>query len=187
MGQIIIEGKQYDVIDVIKAPGRQHLHLINATKTIKIGDGAHLIIDQLNRLNSSRNHSVEHLIQHALQTVIDKNIKQEGAFKSAEKVSFDYHYHVKLSDQQIAQVQAKVNEYIKDGFKVQTKIMSLDEAKKAGAIAYFEDTYSKLGKDLRVVCMGDVSMEICGGTHVNKISDIEQFLILKIDNKGSGS
>ncbi|GHU26343.1 hypothetical protein FACS1894152_0770 [Bacilli bacterium] len=113
----------------------QHLHLINASQTIKIGDGAHLIVDKQNRLDSSRNHSTEHLIQHALQTVIDKNIKQEGAFKSADKVSFDYHYHAKLTDEQIAQVQAKVNEYIQLGLEVQTKIMSLEAAKKAGAIA----------------------------------------------------
>jgi alanyl-tRNA synthetase len=122
-------------LDVIKAPNGQHLHLVKPNILIKTGDKVDLFVDEQNRVSSSRNHSAEHLIQHALQTVVSKTIKQEGAFKSAEKVSFDFQYPNKLTDEQLEQVEKQINEYIKLAVNIKTHHMTLDEAKKFGAIA----------------------------------------------------
>jgi alanyl-tRNA synthetase len=103
--------------------------------SLRIGDVCGLDIDELIRLNIARNHSVEHLIQKALQTVIDPIIRQEGAFKSAQKVTFDFRYAQKLSDEQIIKLQDEVNKYINQATPVDTKLMTLEEAKQFGAIA----------------------------------------------------
>jgi alanyl-tRNA synthetase len=188
-GYIQLHNQKYQVIDVIKGPNGQHFHKVSLHKDVvlAIGDACELHVDSQIRKLTSANHSVEHLIQHALRTIIDKSIRQEGAFKSANKVTFDYHYPHKLSDEQIIKVQDEVNKYIQQNLPVQTKLMHLDEAKQDGAIAWFDDVYRKIKGKLRVVCVGDVSKEICGGTHVANTTDIEQFLIVQIESKGGGS
>jgi alanyl-tRNA synthetase len=119
----------------MKAPHFQHLHLVDATKSIKVGDYANLQVNAAVRKALSRNHSVEHLIQHALQTVISSTIKQEGAYKSAEKVTFDFQYPHKLTDEQIEKVEKYINELINKAAPVTTHHMTLEEAKQFGAIA----------------------------------------------------
>jgi alanyl-tRNA synthetase len=174
-----------NVLDVIKMPNRQHLHLIYPNElVIDDGDIATLQVNDLMRKLSSSNHTTEHLLQHALQHLIDKNIKQRGAYKSNRRLTYDYEFTKKLSNEQIDLLEEEINGYIKQDRKVNTEIMSLEEAKKAGAIAYFEDVYVKLGEKLRVVTVDGISKEICGGTHVNKTSAIERFMVVSIDNKG---
>jgi alanyl-tRNA synthetase len=172
---------------VLKGPNLQHFHLIEPKQPIKIGTDAHLIVDPQIRDAASKNHSVEHLLQHALQTVIDKNIKQEGAFKSADKLSFDFILPNKLTPEQIKLVQKQVNEYIHQALPITTNLQTLAEAKQSGAIAYFEDVYAKIKTKLRVVNMGGLSIEICGGTHVKNTKNIEAFMITKYFNKGGGA
>jgi alanyl-tRNA synthetase len=121
---------------VIKGPNGQHFHLFDTNgHNIPVGAKVNMHVDQVARLNSARNHSVEHLIQQALQVVIDRSIRQEGAFKSPEKVTFDYQYRSKLTDEQIIKVQDEVNKYIQASLPINTKLLSLDDAKKEGAIA----------------------------------------------------
>lgn len=184
-GNITIKNKKMNVLDVIKGPNHQHLHLVYPNEfTINMNDNAILQIDELERKISSNNHTSEHLLQHALQTLIDSNIKQKGAFKSSKRLTFDFEYEQKLSDNQIQKVEDEINNYIKSNKKITTQIMTLDEAKKAGALAYFEDVYVKLGDKLRVVTIDGLSKEICGGTHAKSTLDIEQFMITAIENKG---
>jgi alanyl-tRNA synthetase len=174
-----------NVLDVIKAPNHQHLHLIYPNElTININDKATLQVNELERKISSNNHTSEHLLQHALQSLIDFNIKQKGAFKSSKRLTFDFEYEQKLSNNQIQTIENEINNYIKLNKKISTEIMTLDEAKKAGALAYFEDVYNKLGEKLRVVIIDGLSKEICGGTHAKSTADIEQFMITNIENKG---
>lgn len=177
----------YDVLDVIKGPNGQHLHLIEINKPIKLDEKFDLQIDVNNRKLCSCNHSCEHLLQKALQTSISDLIHQEGAYKSAQKLTFDFSYQSKLTDEQLIKVEQKVNEYIKSNAKVTTKLMNLEDAKKMHAQAHFENVYKKINELLRVVIMGDITSEICGGTHVKNLNDIEQFMIIKLDTKGSGS
>ena len=177
----------YDVMDVIKAPNGQHLHLIETKKQIKIGDQLDLQININNRKLTSCNHSCEHLLQKAFQSSVSELIHQEGAYKSAKKVTFDFSYPSKLSDEQLIKVEDKVNEYIKSNAKVTTKLMSLEDAKKMHAQAHFENVYKKINGLLRVVIMDKVTSEICGGTHVKNLKELEQFMFIKLDTKGSGS
>lgn len=186
---IIINNVTYEVIDAIKGPNGQHLHEIETinNESIFINETAHLKVDELKRQIISAHHSIEHLIHIALKKIVDPNIKQEGASKTVEKVSFDFQYHQKLTDNQLRDIENQINQWIDQSIDVETHIQNLQQAKQMGAIAYFENVYSKVGEKLRVVKMGEVSCEICGGTHVKNLSEIQQFHILRLTAKGSGS
>jgi len=161
--------------------------LINQASKINLDDYAILKINEIKRDLVRKNHSSEHLLQRALKTLISDSIKQEGAFKSPQKLSFDFQYHQKLTNEQLDQIEVKVNEYIKSNTTVETILTDLATAKQMGAIGYFEDVYEKIKGKLRVVKMGDIETELCGGTHVHNLNEIEQFKIIKYYSKGGGS
>lgn len=187
VGTITINQQNYRVLDVIKAPNGQHLHLIEIkSHPIKVNDKANLEVDQKYRIDTMRNHSSEHLLQKALQTIISSNIYQQGALKTNEKLTFDFSYASKLTSADLLKVEQEVNRYIQSNAKVVTRLMSLDEAKKLGAQAHFEKVYEKIKGDLRVVDMEGITKEVCGGTHVKNLKDIEQFMIVNFDTKGGG-
>ncbi|WEK83322.1 MAG: alanine--tRNA ligase [Mycoplasma sp.] len=187
-GLIIINNHSFKVLDVIKAPNGQHLHLIDTKDAIiHLDEVAQLEVNTEIREQIMANHSCEHLLQKALQTVISNKIHQEGANKTEKHLTFDFSYASKLNLDQILAVENKVNEYINSKAEVVVKEMSLDEAKAIGAQAHFEHVYAKLGNKLRVVIMSDITSEVCGGTHVSNLGDIEQFMIINFETKGSGS
>lgn len=175
-----------EVIEITKGPNLQHIHHV-VDALLEVGQVIHIQIDKLARDNITRNHSVEHLIHASLKKIIDPNIKQEGAFKSPDKVTFDFQYHVKLSDNQIKAIQDNVNMWINDKYETEIIFTTMEKALELGALAYFEDVYKKIKGDLRVVKIGNISTELCGGTHVHNTSDIQQFLITNFSSKGSGS
>ena len=186
-GYIVINENKYGIINVIKGPNGQHLHLIDTRgDIINVGDYATLVVDQKVRLDTTRNHSCEHLLQKALQESISKSIYQQGASKNAERVTFDFSYADKLTTDKIIKAEDKVNEYIKTNAPVTIEEMTLEEAKTKGAKAYFEKVYSKLGNKLRVVNMNGVTVEICAGTHVKNLGEIEEYMIIDWDTKGAG-
>ena len=187
LGLIKINNQELSVANVIKAPNGQYLHLINTQNKITVGDTADLFVDELNRKLTSCNHSCEHLLQKALQTVVSDSIHQEGASKNAQKFTFDFSYQSKLTKDQLIEVENKVNEYIGSKQKVETKMMTLDDAKKIHAQAHFEKIYAKINGLLRVVIMDGITSEVCGGTHPKNLGEIEQFMIAKYETKGSGS
>ena len=177
----------YEVDDVQKGPNLQHIHHVIGAD-LSLGQEVELEINEFNRNRIARNHSAEHLLHASLKKNIDPNLKQEGAFKSPDKVTFDFQYHKKLTDEQLQKVEDWVNEQIKDEHQVEVKNMTLEEAHDAGALAYFGEVYKKIHGKLRVIDMGkNVSMELCGGTHVHNTHDIETFKILDYYSKGSGS
>lgn len=176
-----------EVDDVIKGPNLQHIHHLNNIDQLNIGQVCELEINQHLRDLVTRNHSVEHLLHITLVKKIDASIKQEGAFKSPEKVTFDFHYHQKINKDQLSLIENTINNIIQKKIPVEVLFLSLDEAKKMGAMAYFEDVYKKIKGNLRVVKMGDESIELCGGTHVKNTGDIEVFKIIDCYPKGAGS
>jgi alanyl-tRNA synthetase len=121
-----------------------------------------------------------------LNKYISSNIKQEGAFKSPDKMTFDFLYPTKLTDEQIQLVEDKVNELIASNCEVETDLVTYDEAKERNAVGHFAEVYAKVKGKLRLVKMGGLQ-EICGGTHVSHLGDIENFLITKVTTKGSGA
>lgn len=175
----------YFIDNVIKAPNLQHVHhILNAN--IKIGETVDLKINKTDRIKNMAHHSSEHLLQAALKKFVSSNIKQQGAFKSPQKVTFDFQYHEKLNDEKLEEIENWINESIKKEIPVEVLMMTLEDAKKANAAAYFEDMYKKIGGLLRVIKIGDRSTELCGGTHVHNTKDIEQFSITNYVSKGSG-
>lgn len=176
-----------EVVDIFKGPNLQFVHQVTNVDKLIIGEECLLSYNEEIRNLSTKNHSVEHLIHASLAKLIDSNIKQEGAFKSAKKVTFDFQYHLKLSEEQLKAIENEINKIIKEKIEVKVLDLSLAEAEKLGAKAYFAEVYKKIKGTLRVIKMGDKSIELCGGTHVKNTNDIEKFKIIDYYPKGSGS
>lgn len=173
--------------DVIKGPNLQHIHHVIDANNLKLNDDVIMHYDEFRRSLLKKNHSVEHLIHATLTKLIDKNIKQEGAFKSPEKVTFDFQYHERLTPEQLQSIETEINQVIKASIPVNVLELTLEEAQAMGAKAYFEDVYKKIKSKLRVIKMGDVSCELCGGTHVDNTKEIEIFKITNFTSRAAGS
>ena len=163
------------VTNVIKAPNKQHLHHVEVLfGELKVGDELLIEVDENRRKRIMRNHSSVHLLQRALTDVLGDHIAQHGSYVNEEYSHFDFNHFEKMSAEQIAEVERKVNNWIAEGIECETKVLPIEEAKKMGAKALFDDKY---GDVVRVVCFSDVSKEFCGGTHVGNTSDIGVFVI----------
>ena len=175
LGQIENDNVALKVTNVIKAPNKQHLHSVEVLYgEVKVGDKVTASIDALRRSKIMRNHSSVHLLQKALTEVLGDHIAQHGSYVNDEYSHFDFNHFVKMSPEQLSEVERKVNEYIAMGIECETKVLPIEEAQKLGAKALFNDKY---GDTVRVVCFGDVSKEFCGGTHVSNSADIGMFVI----------
>ena len=169
------ENVSMKVTNVIKAPNKQHLHSVKVMfGEVKVGDEITAKIDENRRALIARNHSSVHLLQQALTEVLGDHIAQHGSYVNDEYSHFDFNHFAKMTPEQIAEVERRVNQYIAQAIKEETFVLPIEEAKKMGAKALFDDKY---GDTVRVVTFGDVSKEFCGGTHVTNTSDIGVFVI----------
>ena len=172
------------VSSVNKAPNKQHLHHVSVLfGEIKVGDKVTLKIDSYNRELIRRNHSSVHLLQSALTEVLGDHVAQKGSYVCSDYIHFDFSHFKKMSEEEIAETERKVNRWISEAIPEDTKVLSIEEAKKIGAKALFDDKY---GDIVRVVCFGDVSKEFCGGTHVSNSRDIGVFVIESEESVASG-
>ncbi len=164
-----------EVINVTKAPHGQHLlHVRVLYGEIRIGD-RFIEAPSFERRNLIRkNHSATHLLQRSLQENVSEDIHQEGAYYDDELLRFDFSYDQKLTDDQINNVERRVNEIIFSALNVNVEILDKEEALKKHAMHLFNEKY---GDKVRVVEMGDYSMEFCAGTHVSNTSEIGLFVI----------
>lgn len=182
-GQVADKGliNKVEVKDVIKLPNGQHLHIMDVKG---FSEGLEVIakVDEKYRMAITKNHSAAHLLQKALQEVLSKDSHQQGQLVNDKFVRFDFNNYEALSDQDLLKIEKLVNDYIKENHKVNISYMSIEDAKKAGAMALFSEKYGDL---VRVVDM-TVSKELCGGCHVLKTSDIEEFMIASYESIGSG-
>ncbi len=184
VGVIKNDNMEARVSNVNKAPNKQHLHHVTVLYgEIKVGDKVHLSIDSLNRKLIARNHSSVHLLQSALTEVLGSHVAQKGSYVSSEYIHFDFSHFEKMKEEEIAEVERKVNRWISEAIEEETKVLSIDEARKIGAKALFDDKY---GDVVRVVCFGEVSKEFCGGTHVKNTQDIGVFVIESEESVASG-
>ncbi|MBQ4001496.1 MAG: alanine--tRNA ligase, partial [Lachnospiraceae bacterium] len=147
------------------------------------GDRVRLKADRENRENTCENHSATHLLQKALRVVLGTHVEQAGSLNNADRLRFDFTHFQAMSAEEIRRVEELVNEEIKAALPVVTKEMSVDEARKMGAMALFGEKY---GSVVRVVSMGDFSIELCGGTHVSNTRDIGTFKILSESGISAG-
>lgn len=176
-----------EVDDVFKGPNLQHIHHLKNVSELKVGDSYLLIYDEQKRQGVKRNHTTEHLLQSALKRLFSDEIKQEGAFKSHEKATFDFSFNRKLSNAELNQLEDEILKIIKLNVPVTTTLATLEEAKQMQALAYFEDRYKKFKQDkLRVVQIGKFSTELCGGTHTDFTSEVEDFYVKNYFSHGNG-
>ncbi|MFV0479754.1 MAG: alanine--tRNA ligase [Anaerorhabdus sp.] len=183
-GLLIGESMQAKVEDVRKAPHGQHLHFVKVENgELKVGDELDGRIDLTRRLNIKANHSSVHLLQSALRKVIGEHVTQAGSYVTEEYARFDFTHFEKLTEEQLTQIETEVNRMIMASNQVITEILSIEDAKKSGALALFDEKY---GDVVRVVTMGDVSKELCGGTHVANTQEIGIFKIESEESIGSG-
>lgn len=167
---------QFKVVDTIKLHGSMVGHVGYVTKgMLQAGDKAALKVDAMLRNATAKNHSATHLLQKALKVVLGEHVEQAGSYVDADRLRFDFTHFQAMTKEEIEKVEAMVNEQIANGLDVITKEMSLEDAKKTGAMALFGEKY---GETVRVVSMGDYSVELCGGTHVSNTSTISYFKIV---------
>ena len=183
-GMIVGKNFKARVVDVFKGPNGQHIHKVKLLDgIIHVNDEVEVIIDKQRRKEIEANHSSVHLLQYALQQVVDKNIKQAGSYVDEEKLRFDFTCPSKISDEEIVKTEDFVNNIIKRNIITSTETMPLDKAKELGAMALFGEKY---GDTVRVVKI-DKSIELCGGTHVANTKDIKNFAIFNFESKGSNT
>ncbi len=177
------EGK-FIVEDTVKVVGNRVAHIgYVAEGVIKAGDEAKLSVDAKLRGKTCKNHSATHLLQKALREVLGTHVEQAGSFQDTERTRFDFSHFEAMTADEIKQVEAIVNEKIAEAIDVVTDVMTVDEARKTGAMALFGEKY---GEKVRVVSMGDFSKEFCGGTHVKNTADIAAFKILSESGVAAG-
>ena len=184
-GIITIGDSEFAVKDTIKLLGGKIGHVGTVVKGMfKTGDEVTLSVNGALRADTCKNHSATHLLQKALRTVLGTHVEQAGSFVNGDRLRFDFSHFKAMSAEELAQVEKIVNEKIAENIPVVTEAMTLEEAKKTGAMALFGEKY---GETVRVVKMGDFSTELCGGTHVSNTGVISIFKIVSESGVAAGT
>jgi alanyl-tRNA synthetase len=175
-GSLIGKQGRFRVQDTQKQGGQVFVHLGEMTDgVLKVGDSVEAIVDAARRQDIMLNHSATHLMHAALRRVLGEHVTQKGSLVEADRLRFDFSHFEPISAEQLAEIESLVNEQIRNNLAVETRIMSHQEAIKSGAMALFGEKY---GENVRVLSMGDFSVELCGGTHVSRTGDIGLFKII---------
>lgn len=176
---------RFIVEDTVKLVGGKYGHIgYMENGMLRVGDTVTLSVDEKLRSQTCKNHSATHLLQKALREVLGTHVEQAGSYQDAERTRFDFSHFSAMTEEELAKVEQMVNDKIAEGIPVVTEVMTVDEAKKTGAMALFGEKY---GETVRVVSMGDFSKEFCGGTHVKNTSDISAFKIISESGVAAGT
>ena len=176
---------KFVVEDTVKLVGNKYGHVgYMESGMIAMGDVVTLTVDKELREETCRNHSATHLLQKALREVLGTHVEQAGSYQDSERTRFDFSHFSAMTTEELKQVEEKVNAKIAEAIPVQTDVMTVEEAKKTGAMALFGEKY---GETVRVVSMGDFSKEFCGGTHVKNTSEIVAFKIISESGVAAGT
>lgn len=183
-GVITTADGSFEVKDTIKLMGGKVGHIGTVTSgMIKVGDKVTLTVNAGQRSDTCKNHSATHLLQKALREVLGTHVEQSGSYVDGERLRFDFTHFAAMTQEELSRVEALVNEKIAENIPVVTQIMGIEEARKTGAMALFGEKY---GEEVRVVRMGDFSVELCGGTHVANTGNIGSFKILSENGVAAG-
>jgi len=175
-GRIIGEGFELDVKDCKKVTGERFAHICTVISgEINAGDSCIAEIDSRRRMATARNHSTTHLLHKALRKYLGTHVEQAGSYVTPERLRFDFTHFKAMTKEELDRIEREVNEAILASYEVITKETSINEAKKLGAMALFGEKY---GEVVRVVKMGDYSIELCGGTHLKATSQAGFFKII---------
>ena len=183
-GVIKTASGEFVVEDTIKLLGGKVGHIGKMTSgMIKVGDEVTLSVDASLRTKICKNHSATHLMQKALREVLGTHVQQKGSYQDGERTRFDFSHFEAMTADELAKVEKMVNDKIAENIAVETQVMTMEDAKKTGAMALFDEKY---GETVRVVSMGDFSKEFCGGTHVKNTGDITAFKIVSESGVAAG-
>lgn len=177
-GEVVAE-----VTDVQHAPNGQNLHIVTILSPLTVGESYTLEIDTERRSAVIKNHTATHLLHAALHNIVGQHALQAGSLNEVEFLRFDFTHFAPVTHDQLKEIERQVNEIIWESLPVETIETDLDTAKSMGAMALFGEKY---GKNVRVVKIGDYSLELCGGTHTQTTSEIGLFKIVKEEGIGSG-
>ncbi|HIC78835.1 MAG TPA: alanine--tRNA ligase, partial [Sulfurovum sp.] len=181
IGQLITKNEERK-INVLDTKKFLDMNLSEIEGLVKVCDQVTSIVDA-SRIEIERHHSATHLLHAGLRELLGEHITQAGSFNDDKRLRFDFSHPQAMSADEIAKIEAWVNDKISRAITRTTKVMSVDDAKKAGAMALFGEKY---GSEVRVVSMGDASVELCGGTHVDNLSEIGLFMITKESGVSAG-
>lgn len=183
-GIITTENGEFKVTSTIKVVGGKYAHIGTVVKGMfKVGDKVTLTVDGEARANTAKNHSATHLLQKALKVVLGNHVEQKGSYVDPDRLRFDFAHFQAMTKEELQKVEDMVNAEISANLPVVTEIMSVEDAKKSGAMALFGEKY---GESVRVVSMGDFSKELCGGTHVANTGVISTFKIISEGGVAAG-
>ena len=175
-GVITGAGGSFVVEDTIHLQGGKVGHVgYMASGMLTVGETVTMKVSESARRSTEKNHSATHLLQKALRMVLGEHVEQAGSLVTPDRLRFDFTHFSAMTTEELKNVEELVNQEIQAGLDVVTQEMSLDEAKKTGAMALFGEKY---GEKVRVVKMGDFSTELCGGTHVGNTGTIHAFKIV---------
>lgn len=186
--QGVIKNAKGDIVarvtDVQKAPNGQALHTVDVLASLAVGTTYTLEIDSKRRRAVEKNHTATHLLHAALHNVIGEHATQAGSLNDEEVLRFDFTHFEAVTADELRRIEEEVNQQIWNAIPVETVETDIDTAKAMGAMALFGEKY---GKNVRVVKIGDYSIELCGGTHLGNTAEIGLFKIVKEEGIGSGT
>lgn len=181
----ITAGNTEVTIDTVTRP-LEGLHLHRGrvlSGIIRVNDEVDVQVDARRRMNVARNHSATHLLHKSLKEVLGEHVNQAGSLVAPDRLRFDFTHFTAITPDELERVEQMVNETILNNLQVETIESTLDEARDMGAMALFDEKY---GDTVRVVKMGDFSLELCGGTHVSSTAEVGMFKLLGESSVGSG-
>ena len=182
-GVITAEGVQFGVDDTQKIKSDVFGHHGTQTQgTLKVGDAVLARVDVARRQSTMRNHSVTHLMHKALREVLGGHVQQKGSLVDADKTRFDFTHNQPVSDEEIREIEKRVNAEILANAQTQARVMDIESAQKTGAVMLFGEKY---GDTVRVLDIG-TSRELCGGTHVSRTGDIGLFKVVSEGGVAAG-
>jgi len=169
-GKLLANGMQFSVSDTQKQGGAVFGHVGEVSEgELSIGDSVVAEVDVDRRHDTQLNHSATHLLHAALRQVLGEHVQQKGSLVEAARLRFDFSHFEPIPREQLIEIEQLVNQHIRENHLVETRIMAIDDAKAAGAMALFGEKYDE---QVRVLRMGEFSIELCGGTHVKSTGDI---------------
>ncbi len=183
-GALFNENFEGEVVYTRKGINNRIHHEVKIKKgSVKIGDTVNAMVNKDLRMDAARNHSATHLLHEALRQVLGEHIQQAGSLVTSERLRFDFTHFESMSNEELLKIEKIVNKKVLEGMNIDAKEMSIEEAKKKGATALFGEKY---GEVVRVVSMGDFSIELCGGTHLKNTSQIGLFKIISESGVAAG-
>ncbi len=183
-GQLQADGVIAKVTDVQKAPNGQNLHYVKIVQgTLRTGMTVTATVEETNRHGIVKNHTATHLLHQALKDTLGEHVNQAGSLVSEERLRFDFSHFGQITEEEIETIETIVNEKIWDRISVDIMNKNLEEAKAMGAMALFGEKY---GEVVRVVQVGEYSLELCGGCHVTNTAEIGLFKIISESGIGAG-